>query len=149
MRYILTLFLLYSCNTFDEDIILKNQDKLLNVIVELESYEVVRRNISYDIYRLDSDDIDSYTTEDLRSLSIDYIVKNVSMKNPNYSDFVEENDSLVIFINRSGNTGDSERRIIYDFSKTPRNFGSESILGASYKIKQLDKRWYYSEIGFD
>lgn len=151
MKYALIIFLsfCYSCNNFNENDVLKNQDKLLNAIQELKSFEVVRHNDSYDIYTLDSDDIDSYTTEDLGSLSIDYIVKNVSMKNRDFSGFVEENDSLVIFIRRSGNIGDFERRIIYDFSKNPRNFGNESIPGASYELKQLDERWYYSEVGFD
>ena len=151
MRYALILFLcfFFSCNNFDESIVLKNQKKLLKAIAELETYEVVRQNDFNGIYRLDSDDIDSYTTEDLSRLSIDYIVKNVNVKNSDYSGFVEENDSLVIFINRSGGIGDFEKRIIYDFSKEPRNFGNESILGASYELKQLNERWYYSEVGFD
>ncbi|WP_340155931.1 hypothetical protein [uncultured Winogradskyella sp.] len=112
----------------------------MNAIVELESY---------DIYRLDSDDIDSYITEDLSGLSIDYIVKNVNENNPDFSGFIEENDSLVIFINKSNKIGNLERRIIYDYSKNPRNFKNETIVGASYEVKQLDERWYYSEIGFD
>lgn len=119
---------------------LKYQDELLRIIVELEPYDIVS---------LDSDDIDSYVTADVSNLSIDYIVRNMNRKNLDYSGFMEENDSLVIFIKRSGNIGDFERRIIYDFSKKPRNFGNESIMNASYKLKQLNKRWYYSEVGFD
>ena len=34
-------------------------------------------------------------------------------------------------------------------AKKPRNFGNETVELASYKIVQLDERWYYSEIGFD
>jgi len=142
MRYLRIIFLLLlcSCNSFDEDSALKYQDELLNIIVELEPY---------DITWLDSDEIDSYITADISDLSIDYIVRNLNRKNSGYSGLMEQNDSLVIFINTSSSFGNWERRIIYDFSKNPRNFGNESIPSTSYKLIQLDERWYYSEIEFD
>lgn len=95
------------------------------------------------------DEIDEFIIEDVRDLDIDLIVKNSGKKNPNYSGFIEESDSLIIFIKNSNSMLDIEKRIIYDFNEIPRNFGNDTISGASYRIIQLDKRWYYSEIGFD
>ncbi|WP_282124778.1 hypothetical protein [Algibacter mikhailovii] len=97
----------------------------------------------------DRDEIDEFIIGDVRDLDIDLIIKNSGKKNPSYSGFVEENDSLIIFVNRSGSIIETEKRIIYDLNKKPRNFGNDNIIGASYKIVQLDERWYYSEIGFD
>jgi hypothetical protein len=85
----------------------------------------------------------------VRSLHIDLIIKNSGKKNPNNSGFVEENDSLIIFIKRAGNIIDHEKLIIYDFKSEPQNYGNDEILGASYRIVRLDERWYYPEIGFD
>lgn len=62
---------------------------------------------------------------------------------------MEENDSLIIFIQRAGSLFESEKRIIYDLNKNPLNNGEEIIKSASYKCIQLNERWYYSEIGFD
>jgi hypothetical protein len=76
-------------------------------------------------------------------------VNNSCIKNLNYSGFIEENDSLIFFIKRSNSILENEKRIIYDFNEIPRNFGNDTILGASYRIVQLDERWYYSEEGFD
>jgi hypothetical protein len=97
----------------------------------------------------DRDGIDEFIIEDVRDLDIDLIVKNIGKKNPGYSGFVEENDSLIIFVKRSGGLIETEKRIIFDFNKKPRNFGNNNIIGASYKIVQWDERWYYSELGFD
>jgi NhaP-type Na+/H+ and K+/H+ antiporter len=97
----------------------------------------------------DKDDLDEFIMSDLERLNIDVVVKNDSEKNPNYSGFIEENDSLIIFIKRSTNMFSLEKRIIYDYNKKPRNFGNKNIINASYKIKQLDERLYYSEEGFD
>lgn len=140
MKYplIFGLFIFCSCNSFNENNALEYRSELLNAVKELESY---------DMLWLDRDDMHSYITEDLSELSVHYIVKNLNTRNLNFSGFIEENDSLVIFINSSDYIGDPERRIIYDFSKNPRNFESETIIGASYKLVQLDERWYYSEVG--
>jgi hypothetical protein len=132
--------ILISCNPFNENRILDYKDDLNDLVSKIENYD----NGSYD-----RDEIDEFIIGDVRDLDIDLVVKNSGKKNPSYSGFIEENDSLIIFINRTGSIIDVEKRIIYDFNKNPRNFGSESIIGASYKIVQLDERWYYSEIGFD
>lgn len=131
---------LISCSPFDENRVLEYKDDLNNLVSKIEKYD----NGTYD-----RDEIDEYIIGDIRDLNIDVVVKNSGMKNPNYSGFIEENDSLIIFINRSSSIIDVERRIIYDFNKNPRNFGNDSIIGASYRIIQLDERWYYSEMGFD
>jgi len=132
--------ILISCNPFNENRVLDYKNDLNDLVSKIENYH----NGSYD-----RDDIDEFIIGDVRDLNIDLVVKNSGKKNPSYSGFIEENDSLIIFVNRSGSIIETEKRIIYDFSKNPRNFGSENIIGASYKIVQLDKRWYYSEIGFD
>jgi hypothetical protein len=120
--------------------VLKYKADLNNLVLKFEKYD----DGSYD-----RDEIDEFTIEDVRKLDIDAVVKNYGKKNSSYSGFIEENDSLIIFINRSGSIFDVERRIIYDFNENPRNFGNKKITGASYEIVQLDERWYYSEIGFD
>ena len=137
---ILLSILLVSCSPFDENKVLKYKAELNNLVSKFEKY---------DDGSFDRDEIDEFTIEDVRKLDIDAVVKNFGQKNSSYSGFIEENDSLIIFINRSGSILDVERRIIYDFNENPRNFGNEKILGASYEIVQLDERWYYSEIGFD
>lgn len=137
---ILLSMLLVSCNPFDENKVLKYKADLNNLVLKFEKYD----DGSYD-----RDEIDEFTIEDVRKLDIDAVVKNYGKKNSSYSGFIEENDSLIIFINRSGSIFDVERRIIYDFNENPRNFGNKKITGASYEIVQLDERWYYSEIGFD
>lgn len=129
-----------SCNPFDEKRVLDNKTELIELIKKIEEYD----NGSYD-----RDEIDEFTIGEVRNLDIDLIVKNSGKKNPSYFGFVEENDSLIIFVNRSGSIIETEKRIIYDFNKKPRNFGNDNIIGASYKIVQLDERWYYSELGFD
>ncbi|AXP82931.1 hypothetical protein CJ739_3872 [Mariniflexile rhizosphaerae] len=131
---------LISCSPFDENRVLEYKDDLNNLVSKIEKYD----NGTYD-----RDEIDEFIIGDIRDLDIDLVVKNSGKKNPNYSGFIEENDSLIIFINRSSSIIDVERRIIYDFNKNPRNFGNDSIIGASYRIIQVDKRWYYSEMGFD
>jgi hypothetical protein len=132
--------LLISCNPFHENRVLKYQNELNDLVKKLEKYE----NGSYS-----SDDIDEFIIANIRELDIDRVIKNNGKKNPSYSGFIEENDSLILFIKRSNSLFDSEKRIIYDFNVVPRNFGNDSITGASYRIVQLDKRWYYSEEGFD
>jgi hypothetical protein len=142
LKIILILFLtfLISCNPYHENRVLEHENELLNLISKLEKYE----NGTYG-----RDEIDEFIIEDVRDLDIDFIVKNSGKKNPNYSGFIEESDSLIIFIKKSNSILENEKRIIYDFNEIPRNFGNDTILGASYRIVQLDERWYYSEIGFD
>lgn len=136
---ILAAFLI-SCNPFSEENVLDYKNELTELVAKLDKYG----DGTYD-----SDSIDEFEIEEVRALDIDVVVKNIEKKNPTYAGFIEENDSLVIFIRSSRSLVDIEKRIIYDFSTYPRNFGSETINGASYKIVQLDERWYYSEIGFD
>ena len=129
-----------SCNPFDEKRVLDYKPELADLISKIDKYD----NGTYD-----RDEIDEFIIGDIRDLDIDLIVKNIGKKNPNYFGFVEENDSLIIFVNRSRSIIETEKRIIYDFNKKPRNFGNDNIIGASYRIVQLDERWYYSELGFD
>ena len=136
---ILTIIFI-SCNPFNEKRVLDYKTELTDLVSKIDEYD----NGTYD-----RDDIDEFIIGDIRNLDIDLIVKNSGKKNPSYSGFVEENDSLIIFVNRSGSIFETEKRIIYDFNKKPRNFGNDNIIGASYKIEQLDARWYYSELGFD
>ncbi|MFD1293832.1 hypothetical protein ACFQ5N_08300 [Lutibacter holmesii] len=114
-----------------------------------ELTDLISKIDKYDNGTFDRDEMDEFIIGDIRDLNIDLIVKNSGMKNPRYSGFVEENDSLIIFVNRSGSIIKTEKRIIYDFNKNPRNYGNDEIIGASYRIVQLNERWYYSEIGFD
>ncbi len=131
---------LTSCNPFDEKRVLDYKTELNNLTSKIDKYD----NGTYD-----RDEIDEFIIGNVRDLDIDLIVKNSGKKNPNYSGFVEENDSLIIFIKKAENVTGEEKRIIYDFNKKPRNFGNDEIIGASYRIVQLDERLYYSEIGFD
>ena len=131
---------LTSCNPVDEKRVLDCKTELNDLISKSDNYD----NGTYD-----RDEIDEFIIGNVRDLDIDLIVKNSGKKNPNYFGFVEENDSLIIFIKRAENTIGEEKRIIYDFNKKPRNFGNDEIIGASYRIVQLDERLYYSEIGFD
>ncbi|KDN54975.1 hypothetical protein [Flavobacterium seoulense] len=143
MKKIIITFLslsLISCNPFDEDKVLKYKDDLNNLVSKFEKYN----DGTYD-----RDEFDEFIIDDLDRLDINSVVKNNTKKNLSYSGFFEENDSIIIFINKSTNLFDREKRIIYDFHKTPKNFGNKTIFGASYRIKQLDDRWYYSEEGFD
>lgn len=96
---------------------------------------------------LDADEDDRFSSE-MRSMGIHYIVKNQTT-NEDFAGFVEQSDSLVIFIKKSQNLFQSERRIIYDFATYPRNFGDDEIPNASYEIEQLNSRWYFSTTGFD
>lgn len=136
---IISIFL-FSCNPFDENRVLEHKNELQDLVKNLEKYE----NGTYD-----SDEIDEFIISNIRDLDIDLVVKNSGRKNLNYSGFIEENDSLIFFIKRSNSILENEKRIIYDFNEIPRNFGNDTILGASYRIVQLDERWYYSEEGFD
>jgi hypothetical protein len=129
-----------SCNPFDEKRVLDYKTELTDLTLKIDEYD----NGTYD-----KDEIDEFIIGDVRDLDIDLIVKNLGKKNPSYSGFVEENDSLIIFVNRSGSITETEKRIIYDLNKKPRNFGNVKITGSSYKIIQLDERLYYSEMGFD
>jgi hypothetical protein len=133
-------FLFISCNPFDEKRVLNYSDELNELVLELEEYE----NGTYD-----RDEIDEFIIEKVRNLDINNVVINKGNKNRYYSGFIEENDSLIIFIKNSNNMFDNENRIIYDFNPVPRNFGSDNIELAAYKIVQLNDRWYYSEVGFD
>lgn len=143
MKKIIIIFLsltFISCNPFNENKVLKYEDNLNYLVSKFEKY-------NDGIY--DRDDIDEFIIGDINRLEIDLVVKNGNKKNPSYSGFIEENDSLIIFIKKANNMFDKEKRIIYDSHKTPRNFKNEHITGASYKIIQLEERWYYSEEGFD
>lgn len=134
------VFTLTSCNTFDEK-------KVMNYKPELEN--LVSKFAKYDTGTYHRDDIDEFIIEEIRDLDIDFVVKNGEMKNPSYSGFIEGNDSIIIFIQKSRNIFNSEKRIIFDFNKKPQNYGSNEIPGAAYKIVQINERWYYSEEGFD
>ncbi len=143
MRKILIIIIsifLNSCSPFHENEVLKYKVELNNLVDKIKEY---------DNGTFDRDEIDEFIIDDVRDLDIDLIIVNKGKKNPNYSGFIEENDSLIIFIKRSGTMFQTEKRIIYDLNKTPRNFGNDKIINASYKIEQLDEKWYYSEIGFD
>jgi hypothetical protein len=129
-----------SCNPFDEKRVLNYKTELTNLTSKINKYE----NGTYD-----RDEMDEFIIGDIRNLDIDLIVKNSGKKNPSFSGFVEENDSLIIFIKRPSSLFDEEKRIIYDFNKQPRNYGNNKIVGASYRIVQLNERWYYSEMGFE
>ena len=118
-----TIFI--SCNPFDEKRVLDYKSELTELTLKIQKYE----NGTYDL-----DEIDEVINGDVRQLDIDFIVRNSGKKNPIYSGFVEENDSLIIFVKKSGSIIELEKRIIYDFNKKPRNFGNGNISGASYKI---------------
>ncbi|MFC5682848.1 hypothetical protein ACYE2N_13720 [Flavobacterium sp. MAHUQ-51] len=133
----LIIFALISCNSFDENSVLKYKVELNNLVSKIKKYP----DGSYH-----RDDIDEIMIKDL---DIDLVIKNGTKKNPSYTGLTEENDSLIIFIKKANNIFDSEKRIIYDFHKIPKNYGNQNIPNASYTIKQLDDRWYYSEEGFD
>lgn len=137
--YILIALILTSCNPFQEDRVMNYNSELMDIFKIMQEYN----NVTLEI---DSDD---RLAEKMQDLGIDYIVKNADRKNIHYSGFTEENDSLLIFIKKSQNLLTPEKRIIYDFSKTPRNFGNDTIENASYMIKQINERWYFSTIGFD
>lgn len=143
MRKTELLFLLFtflSCNPFNENKVLKYKEDLNNLVSKFEKYDD-------GIY--DRDEFDEFIIDDIDQLDIDLVVKNGNKKNPDYSGFIEENDSLLIFIKKANSLFDKEKRIIYDSTEKPRNFGNKKITEASYKIIQVDERWYYSEIGFD
>lgn len=136
----LFLFALISCNPFDENRVLNYKDELNELASKIKKYPDGT---------FDKDDIDEFLIGDIESLEIDLVVKNGIKKNPTYSGFTEENDSLIIFIKKTNSITNTEKRIIYDFHKIQKNYRNQNIPNASYKIKQLDDRWYYSEEGFD
>ncbi len=138
-RYILIALILISCNPFQKDRVMNYNSELMDIFKIMQEYN----NVTLEI---DSDD---RLAEKMQDLGIDYIVKNTDRKNIHYSGFTEENDSLLIFIKKSQNLLVSEKRIIYDFSKKPRNFGNDTIVNASYKIIQINNRWYFSIVAFD
>ena len=143
MRKILVLLIIFlniSCDRLDENTIIEKREPLNELVTKLKEY----RTGTYD-----RDDIDEFLIDDVRELNIDLVIKNGSDINFEYSGFVEENDSLIILVNKAGSILKEEKRIIYDYKTKPRNFGNDTITGASYIIKQFDDRWYYSEIGFD
>jgi hypothetical protein len=85
----------------------------------------------------------------MRNLNIDYVIKNADKENFRYSGFIEQSDSLFILIKKSYFFSSLEKRIIYDFAVTPRDFGSEKIESASYEVKQINERWYFTTVGFN
>ncbi len=138
-RYILIALILKCCNPFQEDRVMNYNSELMDIFKIMQEYN----NVTLEI---DSDD---RLAEKMQDLGIDYIVKNADRKNIHYSGFTEENDSLLIFIKNSQNILTSEKRIIYDFSTEPRNFGNDTIVNGSYKIIQINDRWYFSIVAFD
>lgn len=128
-----------SCNPFHQDRVLNYDSELIEIVIFMEDYGNVI---------LDADEDDRFAAE-MRKLDIDLILKNLDKQNKEYSGFREGNDSLIIFVKKSHSIIRPEKRIIYDFAKEPRNFGSENITNASYEITQINNRWYYSEVGFD
>lgn len=132
--------MLISCNPFNENKALEYESELDDLVKKLEKYE----NGIYD-----RDELDEFIIADIRDLDVDYVVINKGNKNPDYSGFIEENDSLIILIKKSNDMFEKENRLIYDFYKKPRNFGSNNIELASYRLVQLNERWYFSEVGFD
>ncbi len=137
--YILFGLILTGCNPFHADKILKNESELIEIFDFMKEYD----NVTLEI---ESDD---RLADKMRRLDIDYVVKNADKKNNRYSGFIEESDSLLILIKKSYFFSTPEKRIIYDFASIPRDFGSDKIEGASYEIKQLDERWYFTTVGFD
>ena len=128
-----------SCNPFHADRVLKNESELIGIFQFMEEYD----NVTLEI---ESDD---RLANKMRKLDIDYVVKNADKKNIRFSGFIEESDSLLILIKKSYFFSTPEKRIIYDFASIPRNFGSDKIKGAAYKIEQIDERWYFTTVGFD
>lgn len=139
-KSIFMILILVSCTPFSQDRVLDYETQLVDLVLKLEPY-------NEGIY--DLDEIDEFIIEDVKKLGINQIVKNQSNENNWYSGFTEGNDSLVIFIQESSGLGDVEKRIIYDYSINPRNFGNLKLPNAAYNIVQLDHRLYYSETGFD
>ncbi|PKP50745.1 MAG: hypothetical protein CVT94_00970 [Bacteroidetes bacterium HGW-Bacteroidetes-11] len=137
--YIIFGLILISCSPFRKDRVLNYNSELIGIFDFMQEYD----NVTLEI---ESDD---RLADDMRNLKIDYVVKNANKVNVRYSGFVEESDSLLIFIKRSYFLSSPEKRIIYDFAKTPRNFGNDTIKSASYKISQINDRWYFSTVGFD
>ena len=137
---IISAFFLVSCNPFGENKVLDYENQLNKLVIKLKKY---------DCGTYSEDDIDEFEIDNFRELDIDLAIINCKNKNSDYSGFFEENDSLIILIKKSDNIMDTEKRIIYDFRKKPRDFESKKIPGASYKITKLNKRWYFSETGFD
>ncbi|MBD0724618.1 hypothetical protein B6A10_05450 [Flavobacterium sp. L1I52] len=136
----LIFFVFISCNPFSENRFLKHKKELNNLVTKFEKY-------NDGVY--DTDEFDEFILTDIKQLDIDLVVKNGNKNNPTFSGFTEENDSLIIFIKKAKNTFDKEKRIIYDFHKIPKDFKIKDIPEASYTIKKLEERWYYSEVGFD
>jgi hypothetical protein len=143
MRHSLYILLfgliLVGCNPFHEDRVMNYESDLIEIANFMKDYENVT---------LDSDSDDRFAAK-MRRYDIDKIVKNYNKQNKRYSGFIEGSDSLFIFIKRSHSIIRPEKRIIYDFASKPRNFGSDTIDLAAYRIIQLSDRWYYSTEGFD
>ena len=129
--------ILSSCNPFHKDRVLRYASELKEIADIVDGHH-------YDVVWFDSDDI-----SEMIKLDIDVIIKNTDKINPRFIGFTEENDSLLIFVKESNSFFKSQKRIIYDFAKKPRNFGNEIIPNASYEINQLNERWYFSTEGFD
>ncbi len=138
-KYILFGLILISCNPFHTDRVLKNESELIGIFQFMEKYG----NVTLEI---ESDD---RLANKMRKLNIDYVVKNADKKNVRFSGFIEESDSLLILIKKSYFLSTTEKRIIYDFASIPRDFGSDKITGAAYKIEQIDERWYFTTVRFD
>ncbi|WP_088656108.1 hypothetical protein [Geofilum rhodophaeum] len=137
--YITFSLILISCNPFHQDRVLDYESDFKEISEIMKDYSNVT---------LDSDEDDRFAV-DMRRLNIDLIVKSLDKPNNEYTGFVEGNDSLLIFIKKSYSILKPEKRIIYDFASSPRNFGNDTITNASYERKQLNDRWYFSSVGFD
>lgn len=131
--------ILTSCSPFSSDRVLRNESELIETFQLMKEYD----NVTLEV---ESDD---RLADKMKELNIDFIIKNSDKKNIPYCGFVEESDSLLILIKKSTSIFQPEKRIIYDFAQTPREFGSDTISNASYIIIQLSDRWYFSTVGFD
>lgn len=136
---IIILLILTSCSPFKKNRVDNYEQELIEIFNFMKEYD----NVSFEI------ESDERLSDYMRRLKIDYVIKNANKKNPDYIGFIEENDSLMIFIKRSYFLSTPEKRIIYDFAETPRNFKTEKLKGAAYEIEPISNRWYFSTIGYD
>ena len=128
-----------GCNPFHQDRVMNYEDELQKLIKEIKEKNIQEIEVG------NNNEISAI----MRNLEIDEIYYNKDKNNSIFSGFVEESDSLIIFIKKSRNIANSEKRILFDTAKKPRNYGNDTIIGASYKLIQINDRWYFSTIGFD
>lgn len=134
------LLLLSACHPFEKGRVLNHEKELLNVIEKMSQYHA-------GIY--DRDEIDEFLIDDIRNLNIDLIIINKAEKSLQCEGFIESEDSLFVFINKTNGLFQKEKRIIYDNHHLPQNYGNLNLPLASYECAQLNHRWYFVKIGFD